>query len=229
MVIISSFYNEEYLLPWWCEHHKDIFERGVLFDYFSTDKSVEIIKDICPHWEVRKTRNKDWEFADNDEEFMDTEREFGGYKIVLTTTEFLTGKIPGLPFEKTCYEIPIVRMVDIEPDVLPTYDKPLLEQKNVGYLDTGNPRRFLHNHPDGRYDVGRHGTSLERENSDMLIMKYVYSPWNEVFINRKLDMATHLNGKDMKRGWGTHHAWSRKRMESEYQKALQKDLKEYES
>lgn len=48
LTVISHFYNEEYLLPWWLNHHKNIFDNGILINYGSTDKSVEIIKSICP-------------------------------------------------------------------------------------------------------------------------------------------------------------------------------------
>ena len=43
--IISHFYNEEYLLPWWLNHHKKYFDYGLMIDYNSPDISVEVIKD----------------------------------------------------------------------------------------------------------------------------------------------------------------------------------------
>ena len=39
-------YNEEYLLPFWLNHHKDIFDDIIIIDYNSTDKSLEICKEI---------------------------------------------------------------------------------------------------------------------------------------------------------------------------------------
>lgn len=220
MILISSFYNEEYMLPWWLRHHKDIFEHGVLFDYYSTDKSAEIIKKICPAWEVRKTRNKDWDFKDNDEEYSDAEREFSGYKMVLTTTEFLVGKLPKLPLESTAFAVPFFRLVDNEPGNKPAHDEPLLEQKRFGFIDTSSKRRFLHNYPDGLYGVGRHNTGHKTTELPMWIFKYVYSPWTEEFIQRKLQMKTYVNPLNIARGLGRHHVWSRDRLEKEYKKAL---------
>lgn len=222
MVIISSIYNEQYLLPWWLKHHKKIFDHGVLFNYYSTDRSVEIINEICPSWEVRETRNKDWNFADNDKEFMDAEREFDGYKMVLTTTEFLVGDLPKLPSESTCYSIPFCRIVDDKPEDIPTYDKPLVEQKNTEFVDKRDryKRRFLHNYPDGKYDVGRHRSKLESVGVPMKIYKYVFAPWTEEFIERRLNMKTHMDPKDVKRRRGYHHTWDRERLEKEYKKAL---------
>jgi hypothetical protein len=220
MVIFSSFYNEEYLLPWWLEHHKKIFKHGVLFNYFSTDKSVDIIKKICPTWEVRDTINKDWDFFDNDSEFMRAEREFADYKMVLTTTEFLVGKLPKLEYQPTAYAAKIFRLVDNEPEKKPTYDKSLVEQKNFGFIDKSKKRRFLHNFPDGRYDVGRHSTRLGTTDIPIFVFKYVYSPWNEEFIKRKLQMRDYVNPENIKGRWGLHHVWDRKKMEEEYQRAL---------
>lgn len=222
MIIISSFYNEEYLLPWWLEHHKKIFKHGVLFDYFSTDNSATIIKKMCPTWEIRKTRNKDWDFPANDREYMDAEREFKGYKIVLTTTEFLVGNLPDLPDTPTAYSIPFVRLVDNEPEKTPTYDRSLIKQKHTAYIEKNdwNKRRFLHNYPDGQYGIGRHITKLKTIDIPMRIYKYVYSPWTEEFIKRKLQMKDHVNPENIKRGWGRHHVWDREKLETEYQKAL---------
>lgn len=222
MVIISSFYNEEYLLPWWLKHHKDIFEHGVLFNYFSTDKSVSIIKKICPTWEVRDTSNKDWDFPANDREYMDAEKEFDEYKIVLTTTEFLFGNLPKLPKRKTAYSIPFVRLVDDEPEKLPTYNKPLIEQKHTAYVEKSdwNKKRYLHNYPYGQYGVGRHNTKLKTTDISMQIYKYVYSPWNEKFIKRKLQMKDYVNPENTKKNMGLHHVWDRKKLKKEYTKAL---------
>jgi len=227
MVIISSFYNEEYLLPWWLKHHREIFTHGVLFNYFSTDKSVQIIRKICPTWEVRPTRNTNWDFPANDREYMGAEREFEGYKMVLTTTEFLVGDLPKLPDKPTCYAIPFYRVVDDDPSNKPTYKKPLIEQKKRCYVERKDQtaRRFLHNYPDGQYHVGRHGTYLESKEIPMWIYKYVFAPWSEEFIKRKLAMKDHVNKKNVKKGWGKHHTWGRERLEKEYKRALKNSHK----
>lgn len=221
-ILISSFHNEEYLLPWWLNHHKDLFDHGVLFDYFSTDRSVEIIKEICPTWEIYNTNNKDWNFKDNDREYMEAERKYLGYKIVLTTTEFLMGYFPPLKEEPTAYKIPIFRLVDDQPEIEPTYDKPLVIQKRHGFMDTGDRHRFLHNYPDGQYGVGRHKTSLKTTPCGLTINKFVYSPWTEEFIQRKLNMKKYIDPKDVERKWGLHHTWDRERLEKERLETLRR-------
>lgn len=44
--------NEEDLLPQWLNHHKNMFDHGVIIDYGSTDNSINIIKEICPTWSI---------------------------------------------------------------------------------------------------------------------------------------------------------------------------------
>lgn len=55
--VLIHIYNEEYLLPFWLNHHKNIFNHGIIIDYRSTDKSIEIYKQICPNWDIIISRN----------------------------------------------------------------------------------------------------------------------------------------------------------------------------
>jgi hypothetical protein len=68
--LFAHFRNEEYLLPWWCEHHKNKFDGATLINYHSTDRSVEIIKDICPKWKIVDTENSHFVFKPTDQEIM---------------------------------------------------------------------------------------------------------------------------------------------------------------
>ena len=89
--IISHFYNEEYLLPWWLEHHKKYFDYGLMIDYNSTDNSVEIIKDICPDWQIVTSVNSCFNAVEVDKEVMYYEEQIPGWKVTLNSTEFLVG------------------------------------------------------------------------------------------------------------------------------------------
>ena len=89
--IISHIWNEEYLLPFWLNHHKKHFDHGIIIDYHSTDRSVEIIKEICPTWEVVPSTNQRMGALVMDREIEDIERQHPGWKMVLSTTEFLVG------------------------------------------------------------------------------------------------------------------------------------------
>ena len=91
--LLTNIYNEEYLLPFWLNHHKNMFDDIIIIDYNSTDKSIEICKNICPNCKIITTRNQYFKAIDIDTEFMDIENNIDGIKIVLNTTEFLISEI----------------------------------------------------------------------------------------------------------------------------------------
>lgn len=81
LTLISHFWNEEFLLPYWLRQHYPLFDHGVLIDYASTDRSLEIIRELAPSWEVRPSANPWFDARDCDAEVMTIEREFAGWKI----------------------------------------------------------------------------------------------------------------------------------------------------
>ena len=74
LTLISHIYNEEYLLPFWLNYHKNIFDYGIIINYDSTDKSLAIIKEICPEWSIINSRNKYYIPHEVDNEVMDIEK-----------------------------------------------------------------------------------------------------------------------------------------------------------
>jgi len=215
--IISHFYNEETLLPWWLEHHKQIFDHGILIDYQSTDRSCDLIREICPTWEIRPSRNPN--FANSmaiDNEVMDIEKVLGGWRIALNITEFLVGNTDHLKDLKelsdpTQYFIGNYVFVDMEdPDKGQTIlDRryPLWKQRYWGYDDfanTGSLRdgimsrmnRSLHNYP-VTYTGGRHwggGTAHQRSFDDLVIFYYGWADASEAGIKRKSQIAAEKGG-----------------------------------
>ncbi|PFY55127.1 hypothetical protein COL52_26315, partial [Bacillus toyonensis] len=83
--LISHFYNEEYLLPWWLMHHTKLFDHGILINRGSTDRSVEICKLFAPHWEIRDSKVLEFDAVLVDQEVMNIEKEITGWKMVLNT------------------------------------------------------------------------------------------------------------------------------------------------
>ena len=69
--LLTNVYNEEYLLPFWLHHHKDMFDNIVIIDFRSTDKSMEICKRIVPNCKIITTKNKYFDAENIDKEFMD--------------------------------------------------------------------------------------------------------------------------------------------------------------
>ena len=213
--ILSHFYNEEYLLPWWLNHHKKIFDDGILIDYDSTDRSVDIIKEICPSWTIVTSKNKIFEPFAVDREIMDYESKIYGYKITLNTTEFLIGNYNNL--NKDTYTISCLAMVDPPNEALniPTYDCSLIRQKYFGMsFDNSKFRRCraMHNHSI-HYNVGRHFDSPNTE--DMIVLWYGWSPYTPEMLQRKLQiknkMPTHVD--DL----GFQHRMQLKEMQQVYE------------
>ena len=85
--LLCHFYNEEYMLPWFLNHHKQIFDHGVMIDYHSTDRSVEIIRELCPTWDIVTSRNPNFQADTIDTEVNDIEAGIEGWKICLNVTE----------------------------------------------------------------------------------------------------------------------------------------------
>ena len=170
--VITNIYNEEYYLPFWLSYHKRIFDHGIVVDYCSTDRSMDIVREMCPDWEIRTSRNKTpdnkpyFHAAGNDVEAMDIESQQTGYKIFLNTTEWLIANAPLREIldsnTKTVYRLkPITNTGSIIPSTTEEFMKNgfsshLHKSYRVGW-------RFIHNFKNGRYWTGRHFTDHPKE------------------------------------------------------------------
>lgn len=212
--VISHFYNEEYMLPWWLNHHKKYFDYGILIDYGSNDKSLEIIEKICPTWKVVRTENEYFSSQQCDEEIMRYESKLPGWKIVLNTTEFLHGNYSILDncYRNKEYYIPSFVMVDDKDDNYPDENIPLHKQlfNGIHYLDsmnnlTSRHLRCLHNHQ-VNYPLGRHYSSTSYPISkDFIIFHYGYSPMNEKTLKRKLQIQFKIPKEDIENNIAAQH------------------------
>jgi hypothetical protein len=209
ITLLSHFYNEEYLLPFWIEHHKKIFENAVLVDYDSTDKSLEIIKELAPSsWKVIQSENKLFNAQLVDNEILKLELPIDGYKICLNTTEFMLleeyNNIDKI-FTEDVYQLQKCRLYDKDNSIDPNTLKELLSNINYGYF--ANDYRFLHKLNNGySYTCGRHNFYSDHtlNNTDKaIILHFEYYPWNKRFIDRKIQIKNKLP-KDYN-GAGSHH------------------------
>lgn len=207
--IISHFYNEEYLLPWWLEYHKKYFNHGIMINYASTDSSVSIIRQLCPDWTIINSRNEFFDAKLIDEEVMDIESKVLGWKTCLNTTEFLVGDFSLLNnTQDQEITMPCFIMVDAEPEVLPSYYKPLIEQKYHGIHYHGRDPlarrpRLIHNKTRVEYPLGRHYSDF---NTDKLkVLWYGWSPFNKKALDRKLQIQNRIPESDKERGFGSQH------------------------
>jgi Glycosyl transferase family 2 len=228
--LISHFYNEEYLLPWWLMHHTKIFDHGILINKGSTDRSVELCKLFAPHWEVRDSMYTGFDALATDSEVMKIEQEVDGWKMILNTTEFLCfsnkekfwASLTDLG--ERMYWIEGMVMVD-DPDYSyqdPNYEMPLVKQRHHGYLPNEWrlwPRgRFIHNHQYGSYTAGRHSTTHKFMTYPPLafILWFGFSPWNDAIRKRKLQIGPTLSESSKGANMGTHHVITPEQLEDWY-------------
>jgi len=174
--VITHFWDEETLLPYWLKHHLELFDHGILINYRSTDRSVEIIKELAPHWDLVDTTNPDFKPGPCDREVESYEMQHEGWKLALNVTEFaFCGNLQVFlkEFEETFPDLDAFRtsgiiMVDSEEEqARPLTEEPLLLQRRHGYIerDHRNPitqgvicsrSRLFHKREHGDYTPGRH-------------------------------------------------------------------------
>ena len=223
--LLSHFYNEEYMLPWFLNHHKQIFDHGVMVDYHSTDRSVEIIKEICPTWEIITSRNPNFQADTIDYEVMDIERSIDGWKICLNVTELMIGDY-SLMNDITNQQLLLPSMFYVDCDRQRTVDTsiPLYKQKTDGFdfwgsyttaRETSNFRerraRSLHNMPVQYPIPGRHYE--EYNTRELVIFYYGWCPVDEQTLARKLQIQTQIPLIDRQRNWGFHHITNKETLE----------------
>lgn len=235
--VITHFYNEEYLLPWWLEHHKKYFDHGILIDYHSTDNSVNVCKEICPTWEIVTSRNSDFQANTIDDEVLSLEKNLDDWRIALNVTEFLVGDLDRLMYSngaKHRYLIPSITFYDWNPNGELKRDLPLWEQKTTGihYKDNFMARRArsLHNYFIVRYPVGRHFEKFDCE--DALVFHYANCISSPEMVQRRLQIQTRIPAADIARGLGhQHHNFGKgltlSSLKTFYEKELDK-LKDYQ-
>jgi hypothetical protein len=229
LTIISHIYNEEYLLPWWLKHHKNIADHGIIIDYHSTDRSLEIVKEICPDWTIITSRNEKFQADLVDAEVMDIESTIDGFKLCLNTTEFFVPKedlniLFNDQLPDTAYRITRATMIDDDETNIVLPEESLVEKKNFGLIeDKWYVYRYSHNNTTGSYDLGRHHSYLPNiKNIDSLIYHYQFSPWTPEFIARKLQIKNNISDSDKEVGRGSQHFWTYEYMLHKKQKFLER-------
>jgi hypothetical protein len=222
--VISHFYNEEYLLPWWLDHHRQLFDHGVLIDYGSTDSSVAICRELVPDWEIVRSRNATFRAVECDLEVMDIERGLSGWKIALNTTEFfccrdMSSFLSSLmanhakgAFVRGAVMADRPEHVDVP--AIPGVS--LVSQRHEGYFEdeySSKARRLersrlIHRRRHGAYTAGRH-SSFRRGNSSSppgaLILWFGFSPWTPEMRARKLQIQSRVPATDRAVGLGSQH------------------------
>lgn len=235
--VICHFYNEEKLLPHWLRLHTRHFDHGVMIDYDSTDRSVEIIRDMAPTWTLVKTANNCFDSHSCDEEVIAIETMTEGWKIALNVTEFLL--IDDLRQYLAYLEKNQPYLLGVLTEAIVPYDRPSerptelqdnvppWRQKDWGIVGSIAARfgreilksRLLHRATHGMYSVGRHRTKLSPvafdENLFLFSLTLGLPDWK---IQRNRTMATRISERDVPKHGG--HVWSDEETERQYQEDL---------
>jgi|TARA_R110000782_G_scaffold71550_5_gene143487 hypothetical protein len=247
--ILCHFRNEEWMLPWFLNHHKQMFDHGIMIDYHSTDNSRAVIKKICPDWEIVTSRNPDFQADNIDTEVNDIERDIDGWKICLNVTEQLIGDYSLMDddIEGKQLLVPSIFMVDCERDTLVTQDKPLWEQKHHGFTFNDSDEAFLERRSRSLHNYalqyplqstpecmspGRHWNGYNTK--ELVTLYWGWSPFDQGQLDRKLQIQTQIPLIDRQRNWGFHHITNADsltyRLENEFiprARDISKDLKYY--
>ncbi|RBP46587.1 glycosyl transferase family 2 [Roseimicrobium gellanilyticum] len=214
--VISHFYNEEYLLPLWLRHHLPLFDHGILINRGSTDRSVEICRELAPHWEVRNATCPEFDAEEVDKEVMAVEREITGWKFALNTTEFLHVHSRDSFYAALhlwsgqAYAIGMAYLMDPKEAAYPEFDtsRPIAAQRHHGWLRPVFGYRYIHRFEDGNYTVGRHLTLHPTDVVPLeaaVLLKLFLTPWNEPFKRRRLQIRPTLSQKSIALGQGSRH------------------------
>ena len=219
ITVLTNVYNEEYLLPFWLEHHRTIFDHGIVFDWGCTYRSMDIVREMCPTWEIRKAidshpskRLDKFDACENDVIFMFAEMKLNSYKIVLNTTEFLVSEQPLRNYiadePNRCY--PLQSFVGLS-------TKELQDPKTLGEFLAGIERvephlrkwRTLHSHYHGKYSLGRHEITLyPYETIPAYIMWCAEYPWNAAVLQRGLQITEKIPESDYEKEISYHHRYT---------------------
>ncbi|CAF1324836.1 unnamed protein product [Rotaria sordida] len=248
VLLISHFFNEQFLLPFWIRHHAPMFDMAILIDYNSTDRSVEIIRREAPHtWKIVRSRNMNFDAHLVDAEVQDYERMYPtAWKIALNTPEFLVHPdlrqaLADIELNTStiAFRLRSITMSGNDYIALQRFSS-LLLQRSLYICDKNNAAeihgetpasRYIHRYVFAPYMVGRHG--LTNNNWQWLsigfIAKFVFTPWPEI-IKRKLQIHTRIPASDSNRGLGGHHIVNLDQLTNQknnIQRTSQCDLRNY--
>lgn len=209
-LLISHFYNEEFLLPYWIMHHSPMFQHAVLINHHSTDKSCDIIRELAPStWKIINTTSELFDAHLTDAEVRSIEKSYPDHiwKLCLTTTEFLIWPTMDVDLIHHCHKIHALDIIGN--DTIPLHAHlPLVSQRNHAMNESSKYNRYIHknqNNCDNLYVVGRHHVNINHTDAtNAIIFKYLFSPWPES-IPRKLQIGKQQSLYDIQERLGAQH------------------------
>jgi len=184
-----------------------------MINYASTDSSVDIIRSMCPSWEIVDSRNIEFKASAIDDELFDIESNVSGPRIALNVTEFIYGNFDllrriGQDNVPNNLIIPCSVLVAKEYGIDYSYDEPLISQ--LPWWGVSNSRyrqcRLAHaTHQ--RYRSGRH--YWPKNTDELMIYWHGFSPMNDKAMERKLQISFRIPDSDTRGGLGLENKRNR--------------------
>jgi hypothetical protein len=228
-MLISHFNDEEFLLPYWIQHHAPHFDHAILIDFNSTDRSVDIIKSLAPiSWRIVKSRTGGvFDAQETDNQVVEWEKRYPDeWHLALTTTEFLVHRdlrtmlaaLDPPRGESRIIKFPAAHMVGDDSVPMKRFGG-LVEQRSVYDRKLANGAhsygRYAHTgyRDKYHYSTGRHQFFPKPPDKIVwpvpvsgFILKYSWSPWPDIK-NRKMQIGAHIPESDLagKAKKGTQH------------------------
>lgn len=209
--VITHVYNEEFLLPYWLSHHKEIFEHGIVIDFNSTDNSIRIFKEIVPNWKILKSPLEEFDAEKLDRYVENIEKDLIGPRIALTITEFFIGD-PSLVRGQMI--VPQVSLISQQHDEPFHSNIPIHKQRHWGLVAsvenvTASTHKFpkgngrsIHDH-DIRYPIGRH--FIPTLPSPFLIIRVNDCFFSDEMFTRRLQIQRKIPKSDVIKNYGVEH------------------------
>ena len=239
--MVSHFYNEEMMMPYWVLHHAHMFDEVVVIDHRSTDKSAQIFREYAPSsWQLVNTTLQYFDAAGTDQEVGRYEQTFiSPWRVALTTTEFiihpdLAGDLESLERDVESMQLPSLRIAGNDSHPLLRFES-LARQRSLIIL-----REWIHYYSrfvqrlrysptaPNPYTLGRHGLTPHHVKVDSVtvqecahgwIAKFAYSPWPEC-LQRKLQIGKRIPKEHLALGLGIQHDTTVEKLAKEREKWL---------
>jgi hypothetical protein len=182
-----------------------------MIDYASTDRSRELIKELCPTWEIIDSRNSNFDCVDIDVEIQDIESRVAGWRMVLNVTEFLYGDYGVIGRDqRRQISIPCTALVDLGYGRDADRDQDLLIQCKTGVsYETTTHFRFCRAVRDftEHYPLGRHFKHIDT--TDLIVFWTGFAPWNDRLMQRRNQIKSRQPCSDPNAGIGLQHTLDR--------------------
>lgn len=215
---LTHVYNEEFLMPGFVKHHRELFDQVTVVDHHSTDNTLAIIRELAPEWKIVTSHLPEFDAELVDVEMQEQESLLPeGYKLILNATEWVWSHDFRQQLEQLDKDNPDIKAFGIRSFCLvdnildqPILD-PLFKNHTWGledrYFGVNVPRhhRFVHKGQRGLYSTGRHHSDLPRMlGEDLFLIHWTFAPWPQA-VQRKMQIQDRMPWTDKVAGKGIQH------------------------